>query len=212
MRRCAKTLLFIFLMSLNIVNLKADCESDKEIAEYVHLDEFYSIEDEYSIAAFEISSRNTAFYVEVSNDYNDEVENLRFIDNSLSYYLKYKDKPVNITVKLYSDSCPGEVLKEMTMTGTVLNKYSQLEICGKVIGGSKLCGINYDTSGMTEEEFIKQVKSDMRTVRTDLFFKVDIKKYYLYALIPMFVIAMGFIIAMRIVKIKRKEEFKKGRR
>ncbi len=210
MKKIFKLLLIIFLISINVFNLKADCESDKLDIENILFENYNYIDNDDFVETINISSYNENYYAVFSNDYNEEKPTINLENGLIAYTLKYKDKVVTVKANIYSKNCGSEVLKEYEVVGAKLNKYSELDVCKEIIGASSLCNPQTDTSDMTEQDFIKEVKKDNRDTKIQLFIKKDLKRYVLYAAIPFVVAAIGFIIAVIVLKHKRKQVYKKG--
>ena len=204
-------MLIIFLIGINITYLKADCESDKEAVKDIKIiKKNYVVEDKY-IIGFEIYSLKPAdLYVEFTEGTNDEIKRVEMKDAYLHYVTEYDNNPITLEGKLYSKSCPGEVLDSFIFEGETLNPYSGLKICSVVAGSSKLCSPYANVEGMTEEEFTKQVRKDINGTMAKINFKIGIKKYIYLALIPFFVFGIGYMIAWRVLKEKRKNVYRGG--
>ena len=211
MKKIFKLLLIIFLISVNVFNLKADCESDKENVKDLRFTEMNYIQDDKYMIGFEAISPkvDNDLYFEIYK--NDElIDTTEMQDDYASYIMEYDNKELTIKVKVYSSACEKEALNEYECLGLELNKYSSLPICNELPGSSELCSQFADTKDMSEADFIKAVKKDTRQVKTILGFKLGIKRYYLYAVIPFAVAALVFIVAVIVLKKKGKKFYRGG--
>ena len=211
MKKIIKLLLIIFLISINITYLKADCESDKEAVKDISVDKKNYMFGEKALVGFEIYSMVPAdLYVEVTKDSDTTVETVEMKNGYLDYSTEYDNKSMELSVNVLSKSCPGEILDSFEVYGTKLNVYSGLAVCATVAGSSELCGNYADVGDMTEEDFTKAVQKDIRSTMATIRFKVGIKKYIYLAIIPFFVFGIGYMIALKVLKEKRKNAYRGG--
>ena len=210
MKKIIKLLLIIFLISINITYLKADCESDKIKADAITVYKLNQVRDDKPLLMFDLENVTDDLYVEFSNTYDGEVKKENSAGGFITYSLYYGDEAVTVKASVYSNSCPNEVLREIEIVGSKLNMYSELDVCYEVIGGSELCTPTADTSNLSKEEFTALVKKDMKKVRTRLNLHLNYKRYIMYTIIPFSLIAFGYIIAIQGLKRKQREVFKRG--
>ena len=210
MKKIIKLLLIIFLISINITYLKADCESDKEVASSLSIEEYNYIKDDKNVVGFELIGGNENLYIKLYNNYTDDTNRYSFKDEILSYYYKYIDTDMLLKLDVYSNACGEEVLNSFTVRGDKLNAFSELAVCDKLVGASVLCNPHYDIGDMTEEEFINEVNKDTRVTKFKLSFTVGLKRYYILAIIPVFVIGFGYAIAIYVMNYKRKKTYMGG--
>ncbi len=211
MKKILKLLLIIFLVSINISYLKADCESDKEAVKSLNIDNENYVRDGKFIAGFQITSDQPAdLYAEVTEESDTNKVIVEMKNGYMDYLTEYDNEPTQLNVKLYSKSCQKEVLDEFVVEASTLNPFSGLEVCSKVAGASQLCSKYADVSDMTEEEFSKSVKKDINSIMLKINIKNGIRKYLYLALIPFFTIGIGYIIAIRMLKEKRKSVYRGG--
>ncbi len=207
---------FVFvslLLVIGMTNLSATCEEDKENAEYIYYYIAPYIKDDKVNFIAEVGGLSDSMYVTIYNSLTDETNTYRYgdeirVDDRITYNLENVNKAFNYDIKVYSSECSSdEVLssKEFEYDG-VINKYMDNEVCldSNTIYKSDLCNPYTDTSKMTEEEFVKKVKGQIKSYDRNGKVWDIIKKYYLFVLIPVVLITLFFIVRIFIVKRKRK--------
>lgn len=103
-------------------------------------------------------------YAKASTNFDNEVIDGRMIPGYNIYAIGCQNNLTEIvyTVKVFASSnsaCPNELLKTVNVKVPPFNMYSLTDLCDSN-PTHELCAAHKDTSGVTADEFIKQVKVD----------------------------------------------------
>lgn len=212
MKTVLKYLLLVTLLFVNASTLNASCDEDRSNARLLDYQVIYTMnEEEDFIIINEFSNLDDNLHIVVSSNRTDTVIDM---DNSgkndidaISFNNEIVNKKVTYSVGVYSkDNTCNEVLRFFSYTTDAYNPYSDNEICDGKSDLIELCSIHYDTSNMTLEEFIEKVENYPVEIDKSIFEKIFdfIKLYYIYALIPIGVGLLVFIIKVIILKRRQK--------
>lgn len=155
-------------------------------------------------------------YVDLNIKVTDDYEDSEY-DASYNYYyenyiigspLHFDSKTYNI--KIYageSTSCNGELLREISYKVPPYNKYVNTEYCNQNPDDEEICALDKDTSKITIKDFKEKTSiiEEKREFNNKSFIQkvwFYIKNYYLYVLIPLVIVTMGYVIM--VIKYKRK--------
>jgi hypothetical protein len=199
-------------MFLGVVNLKADCNTDKEIAKNMYIDGIALLADDDTIDIYiELYGLTEDMYAEYYNTFTGETlkytwEDFKEENGNLYLVTKTVTKPSNFSVTIYSNSCGSDKLRTYEYQYGTLNKYAVSDFCKDNQHKSDWCKGDANTEGMTEEEVKKKVERDVKLYDAKAKVQESVKKYYLYVLIPFLLVIL--IYAIRIYLFKKKQDEK----
>lgn len=125
-------------------------------------------------------------------------------------YIHYEDKTYYISVYGADNSaCPGELLKSFDFSVPKFNEYYLYDHCTNNDDDDEICTMMKNTDNISLSEYSKTVlKSNEENKIKNMTLNEKIiyylKKYYLYAIIPVILISIYYVIKIR--KYKKKVE------
>lgn len=216
MKRKQKVIVVFIILLINLTNLKADCNIDKETVKDASI-ELIHYYDEGINVDISVKGLNENFKIDIYDEVTDssKMYGEEAINDEMFYIQnKYEEnKENNYKIDIYSNSCGEEILRTLEIDDPKINIYALMEDCEKGAGKSKLCDLYEDTSNLTKEEFLDKLSKDIKSFDTkhNRLNKINtiIKKYALFVILPIIAVCIFFLIKIYFVKKNNKKKLGK---
>ena len=200
------------LFFVNALTCKAVCNDNVLLAAKDVKVEAISMTDDLIYYVIKISNLTPDIYVTVYEDDNETTTTYTYDDSEngvIEIEQWYIYEKVYYTVNVYSnvEGCTGESLNEIRVNTKKFNERYGYVSCEENPDYEK-CDPFYEPPAgeeQTDEEFYEEIQEYNKKQNTSFWDKVSniIKEYYLYALIPILVVTIIYVIIIWIYKSKR---------
>ena len=202
-------LIFCFFLSITSISAK-ECTTE-EVRELKQLAEKIEISYEFQE---ETENLNNKYFLLTGHNLNKKIyfeieENSIFFNKSKEVIGLY-DEGKKINIKMYASdktNCVDEYLNKIEIELPYYNRYSENEKC-LIYKNLDVCKKWYDTSKMTEQEFLDVIGEASKSQKKSVFFEMIafiIKQYGIFMLGAV-LLAISFILIYKKIKDSRKQK------